>query len=142
MPNCHHPIPLPFPFYLSAVQLSGSTDCHYPVSGGLLLNTVKVEKEHINENSLKELSVSCSKQGYPTGFPGYFRGLCRWIFLKTIVFTHEKLSISHFIQWIWNFFMTELVCGISSSERFKGSNSVTLWWGVAIHWNDCSRYFD
>ena len=80
--DCHQPIPWPFPFYPTAVQLLGSTDCHYPVSVGLPLNKVEVEKEHINENSLKELSVFCLKQSYPTGFPGYFRSLCSWIFLK------------------------------------------------------------
>lgn len=71
MPGCHHPSPFLFPFCLTAVQLSGSSDCHYPISIGLPLNKVKVEKEPINENSLKELSVYCSKQGHPTGFPGF-----------------------------------------------------------------------
>lgn len=61
MSSCHHPIPLPYPFFLTPFQLSGGTDFH-PVSIGLQVNKVKVGKDYVNEISLKDCTVYFSKE--------------------------------------------------------------------------------
>lgn len=67
-------------------------------------------------------------------FLGVFRDLCVWCFFKSVVLTHEKLFIFHFIQWVGTFLWQNLFLIFHPVKDFKGLYPITLlvWGGYSL----------